>query len=498
VKLGIDFGTTHTVVALVDRGNYPVVGFDGVEAIPSLVAARHEDGALRFGHEAAAVRHQPHWTTLRSFKRLLDEARLGTEVAMGPRAVPLLDVLVGFFSQLHRDLVATSNAGLTVDEPLEAAVSVPASASTAQRFLTLEAFRRAGFDVKALLNEPSAAGLEYAHRYRSTLTARREHVVVYDLGGGTFDASLVKMSGRAHEVMATRGAKRLGGDDFDEAILAFAIEKYRLEKVTDAQRALLLEECARQKESVGPNTKRFLLDLSAIGGEALAVPMEDVYHACEPLVQETIDAVAPLLEEPGAGVSWDEVAGLYVVGGGGAFPLVARRLKERFGERRVRRSPYPFAATAIGLAAFLDEETGWTLTERLTRHFGVFREAEQGGTVSFDLIFPEGTQLPKPGEPPLVASRRYGAVHNIGHLRYLECSRVSGGRPDGDVTPWEEILFPYDPSLRDRSDLAGLPVVRTENGPEVEETYTCGPEGAVTVAVALLGDGFRRTYSLRR
>ncbi|HQR45301.1 MAG TPA: Hsp70 family protein [Thermoanaerobaculia bacterium] len=498
MKLGIDFGTTHTVVALVDRGNYPVVAFDGLEAVPSLVASRHEDGALRFGAEAAAVRHQPHWTALRSFKRLLDEAGLGTEVAMGPRAVPLLEVLVGFFNQLHRDLVTGSNAGLTVDEPLEVAISVPATASTAQRFLTLEAFRRSGFEVKALLNEPSAAGLEYAHRYRNTLTPRREHVVVYDLGGGTFDASLVKMSGRDHEVVATRGAKRLGGDDFDEAILALVVEKARLEKATDAQRAVLLDECARQKESVGPNTKRFLVDLSAVGGGALAIPMEEIYAACEPLVEETIDAVAPLLEEPGAGVSWDEVAGLYVVGGGGAFPLVARRLKERFGERRVRRSPYPFAATAIGLAAFLDEEGGWTLTERLTRHFGVFREAERGGNVSFDLIFPEGTPLPRAGEPPLVASRRYAAVHNIGHLRYLECSRVSGGRPDGDVTPWEEVLFPYDPALRDGSDLGSSPVVRTEQGPEVEETYTCGPEGAITVTVSLPADGFSRTYSLRR
>jgi molecular chaperone DnaK (HSP70) len=498
VKLGIDFGTTHTVVALVDRGNYPVVGFDGVETVPSLVAARHDDGALRFGAGAAAVRHQPRWTVLRSFKRLLDEAGLGTEVAIGPCAVPLLDVLVGFFSQLHRDLVGASNAGLSLDEPLEAAVSVPASASTAQRFLTLEAFRRAGFDVKALLNEPSAAGLEYAHRYRNTLTARREHVVVYDLGGGTFDASLVRMSGRAHEVVASRGAKRLGGDDFDEAILALVVEKARLEKLTEGQRALLLEECARQKEAVTPNTKRFLVDLSAVGGGPLSIPIEEVFLACEALVEETIDAVAPLVEEPGAGVSWEGVAGLYVVGGGGAFPLVGRRLKERFGDRRVRRSPYPFAATAIGLAAFLDEETGWTRTERLTRHFGVFREAERGGDVSFDRIFPEGTPLPGPGEPPLSAVRRYDAVHNIGHLRYLECSRVTGGRPDGDVTPWEEILFPYEPALRERTDLADLPVVRTEHGPVIEETYLCGPEGAITVTVSIPDAGFSRTFTLRR
>jgi molecular chaperone DnaK len=497
VRLGIDFGTTHTVVALVDRGNYPVVGFDGAEAIPSLVAARHEDGALRFGAEAAAVRHQPRWTVLRSFKRLLDEAGLGTEVAIGPHAVPLLGVLVGFFSHLHRDLIAASNAGLTVDEPLEVAVSVPAGASTAQRFLTLEAFRGAGFDVKALLNEPSAAGLEYAHRYGSTVTSKREHVVVYDLGGGTFDASLVRMSGRAHEVIANRGAKRLGGDDFDEAILALVIEKARLEKLTEIQRALLLEECARQKESVSPNTKRFLVDLSAVGGGPLSLPIEEIYLACEPLVEKTIDAVAPLLEEPGAGVSWEEVAGLYVVGGGGAFPSVARRLKERFGERRVKRSPYPFAATAIGLAAYLDEESGWTLTERLTRHFGVFREAERGGNVTFDLIFPEGTPLPKPGEPPLAATRRYCAVHNIGHLRYLECSRVTEGRPDGDVTPWEEVLFPYERGLREQPELDGIRVVRTENGPEIEETYACGPEGAITVTVTILEDGFRRTHTIR-
>jgi molecular chaperone DnaK (HSP70) len=164
------------------------------------------------------------------------------------------------------------------------------------------------------------------------------------------------MAGPAHEILANRGAKHLGGDDFDEAILALVVERARLEKLTELQRALLLEDCARQKETVSPNTRRFLVDLSAVGGGPLSLPIEEIYRACEPLVEGTIDAVAPLLEEPGAGVSWEEVAGLYVVGGGGAFPSVGRRLRERFGERRVRRSPYPFAATAIGLAAYLDEK----------------------------------------------------------------------------------------------------------------------------------------------
>ena len=96
---------------------------------------------------------------------------------------------------------------------------MPANASSSQRFMTLDAFAQAGFEVIALLNEPSAAGFEYAHRYRSTITAKREYVLIYDLGGGTFDASLLKMTGRLNEVVCSEGIQRLGGDDFDEAIL---------------------------------------------------------------------------------------------------------------------------------------------------------------------------------------------------------------------------------------------------------------------------------------
>ena len=484
MRLGIDFGTTHTVVAMVDRGNYPIVSFDGVESVPSLVAARHEDGALRYGAEAAAVRHAPGWSVLRSFKRLLNDAGPETAVEIGPRRVLLVDILAGFFDQVHRELVRSSNAGLTVDEELEVAVSVPANSSTAQRFLTLAAFRRAGF--------------EYAHRYRSTLTSQREHVVVYDLGGGTFDASLLKMARKTNEVVTSRGVVHLGGDDFDEAIFALVAARAGLGELAPAERELVLEECARQKESVGPNTKRFVVDLSAVGREPIAFPVDDVYQACAPLVERTMDALEPLLSAPESAASWDEVAGLYIVGGGGAFPLVPRRLKERFGERRVRRSAYPFAATAIGLAITLDTEAGWELEERLTRTFGVFREAQSGGEVTFDPIFSRDTPLPKPGEPPLMAMRRYRPAHNIGHFRFLECSHVVGGRPDGDVVPWEEVHFPFDRSLRDESGLAVLPVVRREGDADIEEVYRCGAEGGIAVTVTSCDDGFSRTFSVRR
>jgi hypothetical protein len=100
----------------------------------------------------------------------------------------------------------------------------PANASGAQRFLTLDAFLTAGFEVVVLLNEPSAAGFECAHRYRSTITGKREYVGIYDLGGGTFDASLVKMTGRWNGVVTSEGIQRLGGDDFDEVILKLVQE----------------------------------------------------------------------------------------------------------------------------------------------------------------------------------------------------------------------------------------------------------------------------------
>lgn len=500
-RLGIDFGTTHTVVALVDRGNYPVVAIDGEDAFPSLVAASRLTGELRFGSAAVPLRHDPDWEVLRSLKRFLSDGGPATGVLLGGHRFLLADLLTGFLTALADALVEDSNAGLSPGDPLEAAVSVPANSSSAQRFLTLDAFRRAGFSVTSLLNEPSAAGFEYAHRYRETITAKREYVVVYDLGGGTFDASLLRMTGRANDVVTSEGVRRLGGDDFDETIADLVASKAQLGALSGAQRQLLVEECGRQKEAISPQTRRFLVDLSAFEKDPLAIPIDDVYDACEPLVSATIDALTPVLRdarrEGESEVDWNEVAGIYIVGGAGAFPLVLRRLRERFGEKRVRRSSQPFAATAIGLAITLDQEAGYTLEERLTRTFGVFREASGGGDVTFDPIFLKDTPLPRPGSPPLVAVRTYRAAHNIGHFRFLECGRLEAGRPDGDLSPWDDVRVPFDPALRALASLQGVGVERREGGPVVEERYAITAEGAVEVRVTLPEDGFDETYRLR-
>lgn len=502
MRVGIDFGTTHTVAAVVDRGNYPVASFDGIDTWPSLIAA-NTAGDLRFGPDAAAVRHEPGWSVLRSFKRLLGDAGPQTAVQLAGRSYRVADLFVGFLAQLKSDLQRRSNIGLAVGEPLEAAISVPANASRAQRFLTLDAFTQAGFEVMALLNEPSAAGFEYAHRYRSTITAKREYVLIYDLGGGTFDASLLRMTGRRGEVVTSEGIRRLGGDDFDEAILKLVRAGAELGRLDAATRDVLLEECATRKEAVSPNTRRFLVDLDAVGRPPLCCPIDEVYAACAPLVDKTVAVLSRVLRAgDAADVKWSEVAGVYVVGGAGSFPLVARKLRtllnEKFDDKRVKRSPHPFAATAIGLAVFLDKEAGFVLSERLSRHFGVFREALAGQDVSFDQIVPKGVALPAEGQPPLIVTRSYRAAHNIGHFRFVECSRLRDGHPDGDVTPYDPVLFPFDPDLRDEPDLARRPVHRCDDGPDVEERYVVTPGGAVEVTLTTRPARLTRTFRLAR
>ena len=476
MRFGIDFGTTHTVVAMIDRGNYPVVSFEHHDSIPSIVSL-DSNGKLVFG------RTEPGWTVLRSFKRLLADAHPDTEVRIGTRAVLLADLLTGFLSYLREALLYHSNAGLRKKDSIEVAASVPANASTAQRLMTMDAYRRAGFDVKAVLNEPSAAGFEYAHRFRETVTSKREYVLVYDLGGGTFDASLIHMEGRANEVITSSGISRLGGDDFDGAIAQLVLAKRGSGTLTDH----LLDEVREQKESLTPNTRKFVVDDTVI-------PVDEVYDACMPLVDQTVAAMAPAMRDPRRGsdeVSWNELAGIYVVGGASSFPPVYRALREQFGAHRVRRSPHPFGSCAIGLAIHLDDRAGYKLKERLTRHFGVFREDEHGGRISFDVLVPKDTPL------PAQVSRRYRAAHNVGHYRFVECGRIDEGRPEGNLAAWDEVLFPFDPSLRDR-DLSAVQVERLGHGPEVEETYKCGSDGTVTASLRVLDDGFERTLRLSR
>jgi molecular chaperone DnaK (HSP70) len=503
--LGIDYGTTRTVVAAVDRGNYPVISFQSADGdtqdwYPSLVAAR--GGDCLYGLDAAAHQDEMGWLMRRSFKREL--ATLGPEstLVLGDRTVTAVGLLTEFLVQLRRDIYERSNLRVKPQERLETMISVPANANSNQRFITLEAFRRAGFEVRGMINEPSAAGIEYAHLYlREGASARREQVVVYDLGGGTFDASVTSMAERRHEVLSSEGIARLGGDDFDHLLLDLALQEAGIGDLPEGARFRLLEECREKKEGLHPNTRRVAIDLSRAlaGAGEVVVSTGEFYDRCRPLVERTIEAMEHSAQSASAtGESnWGAVAAIYLVGGSSDLPIVARLLRERYG-RLVRKSPYPHASAAIGLAIAADREAGYQLRECFTRHFGVWREAEDGRSVTFDILFEKDTPLPEAGRESLARSRRYRPAHNIGHFRYLEGSRTDEhGQPLGDITPWDEIYFPFNPALLDEPHLERVAITREHVGePLIEELYACDEHGIIEVSIINHTVPYRRSYLL--
>jgi molecular chaperone DnaK (HSP70) len=357
-----------------------------------------------------------------------------------------------------------------------------------------------------LLNEPSAASIEFGHRNRAQRAATR--LLVYDLGGGTFDASLVELGLHVHTVLATESIPSLGGDDFDRVLATMAVGEDRLEQLSPAALFRLEEECRRQKEALHPNSRRIVVDLDVLdesgdenvrddgfgkpGFGQVTIPVSEFFDRCRPLLDQTLAATMRLAGQ-------ESIDMLYVTGGGSELPLVARVLREDFG-RKVKRSEYTRSATAIGLAIQADVATGYTLREVFTRHFGVWREGDRGRSVLFDAIFPAGTRLPARGDTPLRITRQYTPVHNVGHFRYLEASAVlDDGQPGGDIAVWDEILFPFDPSLRD-SPLEALPVEHSSAacGQRVEETYTCDAAGSVVVSIENLTSDYQREYRLGR
>lgn len=500
--LGIDYGTTRTVVATVDRGNYPLVSFhtadgDTQEWYPSLVATcGHE---RLYGLDAAAHQDDPEWQLLRSFKRQLPQLGPASPIELGTCTVTALELLTEFVVQLRRDLWKRSNLRLTSQETLEAVIAVPAHATSNQRFLTLEAFRRAGFHVRGLLNEPSAAGIEYAHHARRSGT-REELVLVYDLGGGTFDASVIRMAGPCHDVLSSDGIAQLGGDDFDQLLLELTLAQAGIPQVTAQERFQLLEECREKKEGLHPNTRKMAIDLGRAhdGVGAVVVSTADFYAHCRPLVERTMATVERARQAAAhQGRQGEAVNTLYLVGGASALPIVARLLRERYGHQ-VRKSPYPHAATAIGLAIAADQEAGYQLHERFTRHFGVWREAEDGRAVTFDVLFAKDCALPAPGEGTLICTRRYRPTHNIGHFRYLECSQMTElGEPAGDLTPWDEVYFPFTPPWQETDNLSAVPIQRQEMGEQwIEERYACDAHGIIEVEMINQTSHCERRYRL--
>jgi molecular chaperone DnaK (HSP70) len=522
-RLGIDYGTTNTVVVSSDRGHYPVVphtaqtavGSITRETFSSLAVREAETGRFLFGPWAERALGRAgdggRCHVVRSPKRWLrdcaDGAKLGAEVI--PGGFDPAEVLQGFSRALHASI---RDSGLfSDDEPLEAVLTVPANANGAQRYVTRRCLEEAGFRVLAMINEPTASAIEYADRVaRGNRAAARQiesSVAVFDLGGGTFDVSLVTIDGPEFTVIDTAGIEHLGGDDFDDVLarLFAEVSGIDLDELRPFQRQMLLAHCRRQKESIDSGSVRSLLlvprDLG-LPGDPGTVPVAAYFDALSPLLEPALRklvAVAGGAPAGRAGIGPGSLDAIYLVGGSSKLPLVRRLVAERFPETPLVASDKPFSATAMGAAIRASEAV--RLQEILARTFGVIRPADEDRREVFDPIFPAGTRLPARGEPVLERRLHYTPRHNIGHLRYLECASVDArGWPEEGVRAWSEALFPYDPSIPIEQPLEADSIVSRHDLQDkpVSELYSCDPDGFVTVRIVREVDGRSRTYEIFR
>jgi molecular chaperone DnaK (HSP70) len=483
-KIGIDLGTTNTVVALADRGNYPILELsqssDPQPRIPTLLAYRGDE--LEVGWEALEVWHQPGWELLGSPKRWLGVPE--PEILPGEDAGQRLESLMTSFLKKLKEKILQCPHVEGADE-LQVLLGVPANANSLQRQRTLQAARNAGFQVLGLLHEPTAAAIEYAHRHPGFGKQKElRHILVYDLGGGTFDVALIRVEPQKFTVLCSAGVERLGGDDFDEKMADLALDKAKKtwDDLSYSDHYRLLMRCREAKEALQGTTRKWILSLDDIGLGEISLYREEYLERCLPLVDKTVKLVEDVLKK--GNIDLEEIDALLLVGGGSQMPLVRKRLKEVVSSR-LRVSPHPFASTAIGLSIYAEHMANTAIEEKFSRHFGVWREAERGTKKIFDPIFARETNLPKNNEH-LQVIRRYQPAHNIGHFQFEECSTLDENElPTDSRTPWCKILFPFDAALPSNDRLEHRKVERYEAPRDfwVEEKYDCDSRGLITVTL---------------
>lgn len=360
LAVGIDLGTTNSLVAAVRSGlAEPLADTDGEVILPS--AVRYCAGHTEVGQAARKAAAGDPLNSILSVKRLMgrgiaDLKLLGEQLPYrfveGESHMPFIDTVQGPKSpvEVSADIlkVLRRRAEQTLGgELVGAVITVPAYFDEAQRQATKDAARLAGLNVLRLLNEPTAAAVAYG------LDQRAEGVVaVYDLGGGTFDISILRLSRGVFEVLATGGDSALGGDDFDHAVASWIIEQAGLSTDLD------------------PGTQRHLLQLACAAKEALtdspAVPLsyadwqgtltrEEFDALIEPLVARTLKACRRAVRD--AELDVEDVDAVVMVGGSTRVPRVRLAVGELFG-REPMTNIDPDQVVAIGAAIQADTLAG--------------------------------------------------------------------------------------------------------------------------------------------
>jgi molecular chaperone DnaK len=366
--IGIDLGTTNSCVSVME-GNEPVVipNSEGKRTTPSVVAFV-ENGERKIGDPAKRQAITNPHKTIYSIKRFMGEtydklgkevARVPYDVARGDNNTPRVKIDDRMYSPQEISAMVLQKMKKTAEDYLgqevtEAVITVPAYFNDAQRQATKEAGEIAGLQVRRIINEPTAAALAYG----MDKMHRDMKIAVFDLGGGTFDVSILELGDGVFEVKSTDGDTHLGGDDFDDAIINWLAEEFKSEEGIDLrhdpmalQRLKEAAEKAKIELSSSTSTEINLPYIMPVNGIpkhlVKTLSRAKFEQLCDRLIQATIEPCKRALQN--SGFSANEIDEVILVGGSTRIPAVQTKVQEFFG-KAPSKGVNPDEVVAVGAA----------------------------------------------------------------------------------------------------------------------------------------------------